>query len=92
MNNSYIPTILKDKLALFINYFFGVLFLFIGLFTVLSLYSFEIFDNSFLTSSSQPSTNFFGNFGSFIASFIFYSFGILGYGVGIFFSYSISIF
>jgi S-DNA-T family DNA segregation ATPase FtsK/SpoIIIE len=51
----------------------------------LSLLSFNINDNSFLTSSSEPTHNILGPIGSYIASFLFYTFGLMAYGVMIFF-------
>jgi S-DNA-T family DNA segregation ATPase FtsK/SpoIIIE len=51
----------------------------------LSLLSFNINDNSFLTSSSEPTQNILGPIGSYIASFLFYTFGLMSYGIIIFF-------
>jgi S-DNA-T family DNA segregation ATPase FtsK/SpoIIIE len=51
----------------------------------LSLLSFNINDNSFLTSSSEPTHNILGPIGSYIASFLFYTFGLMAYGIMIFF-------
>lgn len=79
MNNNYIPNILKDKLSLFINYFYGLIHLLVFLFLILSLFSFDINDNSFLTNSSQSINNFGGELGSYAASFVLYTFGIVGY-------------
>ena len=79
MNNNYIPNILKDKLSLLINYLYGLIHLFVFLFLMLSLFSFNINDNSFLTNSSQSINNYGGELGSYAASFIFYTFGIVGY-------------
>ena len=56
----------------------------------LSMFTFSINDNSFLTNTSQMSSNIFGNIGSYLASFIYYSFGLFGYGEYIcFISFSI---
>ena len=79
MNNTYIPNILKDKLSLFLNYFFGFIYLLVFIFLALSLFSFDINDNSFLTKSSQSISNLGGEIGSYISSFIFYTFGLTGY-------------
>jgi S-DNA-T family DNA segregation ATPase FtsK/SpoIIIE len=79
MNNTYIPNILKDKLSLFFNYFYGLVYFLIFIFLLISLFSFDINDNSFLTKSSQSIINFGGEIGSYVSSFIFYTFGVLGY-------------
>ena len=93
MNNNYIPTFLKDKIFIFFNYFIGFLFLILSLLLALSLISFDINDNSFLTHTSSSSSNLLGDIGSYTASFIFYAFGIMGFGLVIFFfTYAISTF
>ena len=79
MNNTYIPNILKDKLSLFFNYFYGLVNLLIFIFLIIALFSFDINDDSFLTKSSQPINNLGGVVGSYISSFILYTFGLLGY-------------
>ena len=81
MSNTYIPTIFKDKISLFFNYFISFIFALLAVFIALSLITFSIRDNSFLTSSDQLSTNFFGDIGSYVASFILYTFGIMGYSL-----------
>ena len=85
MSNTYIPTIFKDKISLFFNYFISFIFALLAVFIALSLITFSIRDNSFLTSSDQLSTNFFGDIGSYVASFILYTFGIMGYSLVLFF-------
>ena len=85
MKNSFIPIILKDKISLFFNYFLSFIFILIALFITISLSTFNINDDSFLTSSSLPTTNLAGNVGSYFASFVFYTFGITGYGIIVFF-------
>ena len=85
MNNTYIPNILKDKLSLFLNYFLGLIYLLVFFFLIISLFSFDINDNSFLTNSSQSINNLGGEIGSYISSFILYTFGLTGYGFVIFF-------
>ncbi len=85
MNNSYIPTILKDKINFFINSLISILLIFAAIFLFLSLFSFNINDDSFLTKTSQASSNIFGDVGSYIASFILYTFGIMGYALVFFF-------
>jgi len=85
MNNTYIPNILKDKLSIFFNYIYGLIHVLIFLFLVISLFSFDINDNSFLTKSSQSISNYGGEIGSYVSSFIFYTFGVLGYAFILFF-------
>ena len=85
MNNTYIPNILKDKLSLFFNYFYGLIHFLIFIFFVISLFSFDINDNSFLAESSQSINNLGGEIGSYVSSFIFYTFGIAGYAFILFF-------
>ena len=64
-----------------------------SIFSALALISFSINDNSFLTSTSNESQNFLGDAGSYYASFLFYTFGILGYLIIVFFLiYSILVF
>ena len=85
MNNTYIPNILKDKLSLFFNYFYGLIHFLIFIFFVISLFSFDINDNSFLAESSQSINNLGGEIGSYVSSFIFYTFGLAGYAFILFF-------
>ena len=56
-----------------------------ALFLILALFTFDINDNSFLTSSSEQTNNIFGHFGSYISSFIYYTFGLFGYGIALLF-------
>ena len=93
MKNTYIPNILKDKISLFFNYFRSLLFILVALFLFLSLLTFDINDNSFLTSSSGQTNNILGSLGSYFSSFILYTFGLFGYGlVLLFFSVSLKLF
>ncbi len=85
MKTNYIPEILKEKLSSAYRYSYALLLLLVSIFSALALYTFDINDNSFLTSTSNISGNLFGNFGSYFASFIFYTFGILGYLIILFF-------
>ena len=48
MTKNYIPTFFKDKIILIFNYFFSILSFLFSVFLLLSLYSFNIDDNSFL--------------------------------------------
>ena len=51
----------------------------------LAIISFNQFDTSLLFISSEPTTNYLGNFGSYISSFIIYCFGSLAIFIPIFF-------
>ena len=85
MKNSYIPTILKEKISKMISIFYGLGLFIVSIMSLLALLTFSINDNSFLTSTSYPSQNLLGNLGSYYASFLFYTFGILAYLVTLFF-------
>ena len=90
MKNSFIPETLKEKTFAMTRSLYGLFLFVVGLFTTISLLSFDITDNSFLTSTSVDTKNIMGIFGSYYASFIFYTFGIMGYMISIyFFIYSI---
>ena len=84
MNNSFIPAVFKDKLVNIIIFFKGSLFLLLSLVIFLSVFTFNINDDSFLTKSSGATSNVIGTVGSYIASFLIYSFGILSYLIVIF--------
>ncbi len=85
MNNNYIPQILKEKILSYLKYFVVFFYFSFGLLTIISLITFDINDNSFLTKTNIASSNFFGDYGSYYASFILYTFGILSYLLAIFF-------
>ena len=85
MNNNFIPLPLKEKMLGFSRFLYGIFLFSIAIFTILSLATFDINDNSFLTNTNQPSSNVFGIIGSYYASFVFYTFGILGYLIGVYF-------
>ena len=85
MNNNYIPQILKEKILSYLKYFVVFFYFSLGLLTIISLITFDINDNSFLTKTNIASSNFFGDYGSYYASFILYTFGILSYLLAIFF-------
>ena len=85
MNNSFIPLIFKDKLVNIINWFKGSLFFLISFVIFLSVFTFNINDDSFLTKSSGATSNVIGAVGSYSASFLIYSFGIMSYLIVIFF-------
>ena len=85
MKNIYFPEILKEKIYSSFKYLYAFLLLIISVISAIALLSFDINDNSFLTSTSEISQNLLGDFGSYFASFVFYTFGILGYMIVIFF-------
>ena len=84
MNNSFIPAVFKDKLTNLINWFKGSLFFLLSLVVFLSVFTFNINDDSFLTKSSGETSNIIGTVGSYLASFLIYSFGIMSYLIVIF--------
>ena len=85
MDIKFIPEILKDKILTFYKYVYGGCILLVAVLLSLSLLSFNIGDNSFLTSTNSPPKNLLGVMGSYVSSFIFYTFGVMGYFVAIFF-------
>ena len=85
MSNFYIPAIWKDKIFKSLKIIISLFLFAIGIVILISLISFDINDNSFLATSSENSNNLLGNFGSFLASFILYAFGLTGYLIVIFF-------
>ena len=85
MNHSYIPQALKEKTLNFSRFIYATILLGFSFFTFLALISFNINDNSFLTNTSDIYTNILGLVGSYYASFVFYTFGILGYMLGAYF-------
>ena len=93
MNNIFIPEVFKDKLTNIINWIKGSLFFVLSFVIFLSVFTFNINDDSFLTKSSGPTSNLIGTVGSYFASFLVYSFGLMSYLIVIFFLiYSISTF
>ena len=85
MNNSFIPLVFKDKVVNIIIWFKGSLFFLLSLVIFLSVFTFNINDDSFLTKSSGATSNVIGTAGSYLASFLIYSFGIMSYLIVIFF-------
>jgi len=81
MNNSFIPAIFKEKLLQAAQWTKGLIFLLLSVSLFLSLYTFNINDNSFLTSSNEITNNFLGLIGSYVASFLIYSFGLMSYSI-----------
>jgi len=85
MSNYYVPEIWKDRIIKSLKIILSLILFAIGVAILISLISFDINDNSFLATSSENSNNLLGNFGSFLASFILYAFGLTGYLIFIFF-------
>ena len=81
MNNSFIPLVFKEKLVKIINWLRGSLFFLLSLAIFLSIFSFDINDDSFLTKSSSATSNILGSVGSYLASFLVYSFGLMSYAI-----------
>ena len=79
MNNSFIPYVFKEKITNIIIWLKGSLFFLLSLVIFLSILTFNISDNSFLTKSSGPTSNIIGTAGSYLASFLVYSFGVMSY-------------
>ena len=93
MKINYIPAILKEKLFYVYQYLYATSLMIISIISAASLLTFNINDNSFLTKTNNVSGNLLGDFGSYFASFIFYTFGILGYLIILFFfSFSVLVF
>ena len=85
MNNNFIPEVFKDKLVNIIIWFKGSIFFILSLVIFLSVFTFNINDDSFLTKSSGATSNIIGAVGSYLASFLIYSFGIMSYLIVVFF-------
>jgi len=85
MNNSFIPSVFKEKITNIIIWFKGSLLFLLSLAIFLSVFTFNINDNSFLTKSSGDTSNILGAVGSYLASFLVYSFGLMSYLIVIFF-------
>ena len=79
MNNNYIPAIFKEKLIRIFGWIKGSLFLVLSAAIFLSIFTFDINDNSFLTNSNGSISNLLGILGSYVASFLIYTFGIMSY-------------
>ena len=93
MQINYIPEIIKEKLSSIVRFIYATSLLLVSILSAVSLITFDINDNSFLTSTNNVPKNLLGDFGSYYASLIFYTFGILGYFVILFFFvYSILVF
>ena len=70
MKNNYIPEMLKEKFTRMFNVSYGLCLLIISILSAISLITFNIDDNSFLTSTSSGSQNLLGDLGSYFASFL----------------------
>ena len=93
MNNKFFPNVFKDKLKNILRYLYGIFFFLVSIFLLLSLVSFNIDDSSFLTNSSNQTRNFMGMPGSYLSSFLLYTFGIMAYLFVLFFvTYALKIF
>ena len=84
MNNSFIPIVFKDKFIKIIIWAKGLFFLFLSISLFLSIFTFDINDDSFLTSTNGTPSNILGFVGSYVASFLIYSFGIMSYIISLF--------
>ena len=84
MNNSFIPVVFKEKLVKIFSWFKGSLFLFLSVAVFISILTFNINDDSFLTKSSGAQSNTLGTVGSYLASFLIYSFGLMSYLIAFF--------
>ena len=85
MHNNFIPDLLKEKIVYFFQYLHSFFLTGIAIFILLSLATFDIADNSFLVKTSNYTTNLMGIVGSYTASFLIYTFGILSYLIALFF-------
>ena len=83
--SKYIPEILKDKISLFVKYCYVVFYGLVAVFFTLALFSFNITDNSFIASTSEPTQNIIGPIGAYVSSFLFYTFGLMAYTFIMFF-------
>ena len=92
MHNNFIPELLKEKFVFFFQCLYASFLTGIAIFIILSLATFNIADNSFLVKTSNLTTNLMGIVGSYTASFLIYTFGMLSYLIALFFiSYAVMI-
>ena len=84
MNNSYIPAVFKEKLIEIFGWFKGSIYLLLSVSVFLSIFTFNINDDSFLTKSGEVNSNILGIMGSYIASFLIYSFGLMSFLISLF--------
>ena len=81
MSRNFIPESLKEKTFFISRITFSIILVTVAIGTILALYTFDINDNSLLTNSNSITKNLLGLPGSYYASFIYYTFGVLGYGI-----------
>jgi DNA segregation ATPase FtsK/SpoIIIE, S-DNA-T family len=79
MNISFFPEILKEKLTQSLRWMKGSFFLILSILLFLAIFTFNLNDNSFLTQTDSDPSNAVGSIGSYVASFLIYSFGLLSY-------------
>jgi S-DNA-T family DNA segregation ATPase FtsK/SpoIIIE len=79
MNISFFPEILKEKLTQSLRWMKGSFFLILSILLFLAIFTFNLNDNSFLTQTDSDPFNAVGSIGSYVASFLIYSFGLLSY-------------
>ena len=79
MNISFFPSVLKEKIIQSVRWIKGSFFLILSILLFLAIFTFNINDNSFLTQTNNPASNVVGPIGSYVASFLIYSFGLLSY-------------
>ena len=79
MNISFFPEILKEKLIQSLRWMKGSFFLILSILLFLAIFTFNLNDNSFLTQTDSRPSNVVGSIGSYVASFLIYSFGLLSY-------------
>ena len=85
MNISFFPSVLKEKLIQSGRWIKAMFFLILSILLFLAIFTFDINDNSFLTQTNNPTSNIVGSIGSYVASFLIYSFGLLSYLIVFFF-------
>ena len=81
MNNSFIPAVFKEKIVDIFYLVKSLVFLLLAIVILISIFSIDINDDSFLTTSSSLTSNSIGTIGSYMASFLIYSFGLMSYSL-----------
>ena len=85
MKNKFFPNSLSTAMSNVYRWILFFLYISICLTCSLAIFSFNQYDTSLLFISSEPTTNYLGEFGSYISSFIVYCFGSLSILIPIFF-------
>ena len=67
MKSNYIPEILKEKLSSIYNFIYFLSLLLVSIISGIALLTFDINDNSFLTSTNTQTGNLLGDFGECVA-------------------------